>query len=277
MKLRSLTTLSLCLGAGCALSLQAGVVLLPSGTVGTAADYYSGTNPGQAGWYYGDIRNNGTIGGTSTYDRTSTLATSTAPGTVGSLEINMTSGADKVGLNQYFGPGATIDAFALSDLLGASYDWYRSSSSTNPAQQAPALFFTVFDPTVGSFGLKYEPTYNGFGSTMATDAWQTSLIGDATNLWSWNAPSSAWNFSVTLGDWKTLFPNAQVVAMGVDAGSGWNGQFSGAVDFISVDRTGTTNDLFYDFQVVAVPEPATALMGLTGLFLIGLVSRRKRP
>jgi hypothetical protein len=254
------------------------VVVLPGETIGTVADAWSSTNPGQQGWYFGDIRNSGTVGITKTYDRTSAAAAAAFPGSQGSLEFNLTSGADKGGLNQYFNSSAAVAAFPLLDLVGAAYDWFRSSSSTNSAGQAPALFFSIDTKTAdGVIGVKYEPTYNGFGSSLPTDAWQTSTITGTTNLWSWNAPGRSWVFNIALQDWKTIYPNALVTGMGVDAGSGWNGVFSGAVDFITVDRTGTANDLFFDFQVAdaAVPEPGTlAIWGTFGG--LGLIAARRR-
>jgi hypothetical protein len=111
---------------------------------------------------------------------------------------------------------------------------------------------------------------------MPTDVWQTSVIDGNTNLWSWNAPGNSFDFGITLTDWKSIYPNALVTGMGIDAGSGWNGEYSGAADFVTVDRTGTANDQFFDFQVVApVPEPATfAIWGIFGG--LGLIAARRR-
>ena len=220
---------------------QATVVVYPDETVGTFLDAWSPTDPGLEGWFYGDIRQAGTMGATTTYDRTSSEASIVAPGTSGSLEINLTSGADKAGFNQYF-----TTPFPLSDLEGAGYDWYRDSLSTNPTQQAPALFFQ-FDAdgnlgTADTIEIKYEPIYNGVGPSMPVNSWQTAVINDTTHLWSWNAPGDEFVFDLDLNDWKTKYPNAVVTWMGVDAGSGWNGIFSGAVDSVVVDRSGTAND-----------------------------------
>ncbi len=251
--------------------LQAGVIVYPTVTIGTAADAWSTTDPGLGGWYYGDIRNSGTVGVTTTYDHTSSTAAATYPGSQGSLEFTLTSGSDKAGFVYSFD-----NPFALGGLVGASYDWYRSSTSTNPQTQAPALFFWVDVDgdlsTSDTIGLKYEAVYNGFGQSMPEDAWQTSVIDASTNLWSWDDANHAWNNYITLAQWLTYHPNAIVTGMGVDVGSGWNGEFSGAVDFIAV------NNLFFDFQVApssSVPEPTTiAIWGMFGG--LGLIATQRR-
>jgi hypothetical protein len=264
------------------LELHAGIVSVPGATTGTSADAWSGAAPGLDGWYYGDIRNSGTVGITTTYDRTSAGAASTLPGSSGSLEFNLTSSSDKAGFNQYFGGSAPVDVFQLVDLEGMFYDWYRSSTSTNPATQSPSIFIWIDadgdSGTSDTYGLKYEAIYNGVSSPMPEDAWQTALITGSTNLWSWNAPSApAGTYNSTLDGWKGLFPNAVVTGMGIDVGSGWNGNFSGAVDFVGLDFAGTANDLFYDFQVTAaIPEPSFVLGGLTSAVLGLLMLRRRR-
>ncbi|MFV2070384.1 MAG: hypothetical protein ACC645_25750 [Pirellulales bacterium] len=254
---------------------EATVVLAPPGTVGTVADAWSATDPGTAGWFYGDIRATGTVGTTTTYDRTSGEAAGSFPASLGSLEYNLSGSADKAGFNQYF-----ATPWALSDLDGAGYDWYRDSSSTNSNVQAPALFFQFdSDGDTGTggdtYGIKYEPIYNGVGPVMPTDAWQTAAIGGTTNLWSWNAPGDTFDFGLDLNYWKSTYPSAVVTWMGVDTGSGWAGQFTGAVDFVIVDRTGTANDQFFDFQVV--PEPSRAVLFAMCLAGVGLVRRRAHP
>jgi hypothetical protein len=255
---------------------SAAVTGVYANTVGTFANAWSpiGGQPGSQGWYWGDIRNAGTVGITTTYDRTAPATDLLYPNNLGgSLEFNLTQGSDKAGFNM-----ALLAAQPLSTLDSASYDWYRNSSSTNNTAQAPAFFFYI-DPdglNLGSsptFGLKYEPVYDGF-LTAPTDVWTTSNIISSTNLWSWNSPNPVDNFvnyGLDLNDWKTSYPNGMIVGLGLDAGSGWVGQFSGAADFVTLDFTGTANDQTYDFTVI--PEPTHALAGI--LCLAGMFIRRR--
>lgn len=256
-------TLPSILLTGCVLgnlAAHAGVVVYPDDTIGTATDAWSTTDPGIAGWYYGDIRNSGTVGITRSNDRTSSEAATNYPGSSGSLEFVLTGGSDKAGFNLYFDP--TVTSIRLADIESMSYDWYRDSSSSNPAVQVPALFMWVDRDgdlnTADVVGIKYETVYNDYPAGAPTNSWQTSTISDQTNLWSWNAPGYAWVFyGYTLSFWKSTYPDGVVIGIGVDAGSGWNGFFLGNVDFITIDLVGTDNDLFYDFQVA----PAFVVIG----------------
>lgn len=78
----------------------------------------------------------------------------------------------------------------LADLSSASFDWYRASTSTSPANQMPAFRIVVdidgdlVNSTTDIAYLVYEQVCNEAGGSSApTDAWQTSAIGRTTNLW----------------------------------------------------------------------------------------------
>ena len=231
-------------------SVRADIIGVEYKVTGTADDSYSEI-PSLPGFLFWDIRNSGTLCISDAYDRRSGESiTQFGSEAYGSMEYSLESSADKAGFTYIF-----PEPFPFSELLGGGYDWYRDAISDNPPAQSPALFFTIdADGDEGTtddrFGLKYEAIYNGITSPMPEDTWVTAVIGSTTNLWSHNAPEVAdrFVFNITLSDWQTEYPDATVLLVGCDAGSGWDGVFKGAVDLIQIETPSGTQT--FDFELV---------------------------
>lgn len=162
----------------------------------------------------------------------------------------------------------------LADLSSASYDWYRASSSTNPAVQVPAFRIVVdIDGNLGTTDLAYlvyEQVYNEAGGWSApTDAWQSKSIGGSTFLWV--AQPGVGNeevFTRTLADyqagtytptpgWSQITGNSVVLGIMMGIGSGWAGAFTGAVDNAAITMGGASPVVMTsNFEVNVAIAPA---------------------
>ncbi len=191
----------------------------------------------------------------------------------GSFEMTLSDGSGKATLFNYAYPGEL-----LSDISDLTYATYRSSSSTNPAAQYPGLNIEVDYVGDGASytTLVWEPIYAYGPAQLATDEWQTwdAMAPSQTSFgggwWSTHAIPGVCAFSCYVS-WQTIVennPNAKIVGgFGVNIGSGWNGEFTGAVDALSITTgEGTTT---YDFEPEAGFNP-------TGKATFGFVSKYKK-
>lgn len=218
-------------------------------------------------WQQRNVRENGTVGITTDYARSGNGSISF--GTAGTKD-------SKADLEIYFST-----PLLLSDFDGGSYDWFRDSASTIGAAPAPAYRLALANGDGNWAGyLVYEPYENG---SVPVDSWQTALIDTTTSqLWSTHAsvafpdPCAGSRLSClhSISEWSTANAGYQVIGISTGVGSGWNpGTFVGAVDNVSFTFDGESSS--FNFEVSAVPEPATWAMMIAGFGLAGAALRRR--
>jgi hypothetical protein len=224
-------------------------------------------------WLRENFRAGTGIGITTTYARSGN----------GSLEFTGTNGASKADLEYYFSGVHT-----LSDLTSLGYDWYRASTSTNPAAQVPSLRLLVGDTSGNAIGyLVYEPIYNGYSSPLPTDQWETSTFDPSTSIlwWSQFGKGIDENYTRTLNDWiagdhtagfDTLSGDNRILGLSTGVGSGWNGVYDMAVDNVMVGFNSQPSTTF-NFEVQSVPEPSSfAMLSIAGLSALAVSRIRRR-
>ncbi len=244
-----------------------------------------GSNQGQAvgatGWVYNNVRGGGTVGINDSLPRSGTGSVSfSSPSGAGKADIEFL-GSPTLFMGNYF---ATTSLGAFSDFTGMSYEWFRSSASTNPATQMPSLRILLdrdgnLNTTNDRGGLVFERVYNG--GVVPVDGWTLDTIAGNTFLWNFGLGGSEMNinatpyaYDATLDEWKAYLGDAVILGFSSGIGSGWNGNFVGAVDNISWTIAGqetTTN-----FEVrggTPIPEPAS--LAVLGLGLMGLAGLRR--
>ena len=224
-------------------------------------------------WIQNNVRGNGVVGITTDYARSGN----------GSIYLSTDgSGPSKADMEYYFS-----QPLLLSDFTGGSYDWLRDPAGTNTSTAIAPAYRLIVSNAQGGFGyLVYEPYNQPGGQPVAQGSWQTSTIDTLTSLF-WATGN---NFTIPapggsgpscqsclhdLSDWSSANAGAHVLGFSTGAGSGWNGgTFAGAVDNFSFAFGG--NSQTYNFEVAAVPEPATWAMMITGFGLAGAALRRRR-
>ncbi|MCS7025883.1 MAG: PEP-CTERM sorting domain-containing protein [Bryobacteraceae bacterium] len=238
---------------------------------------------GSSGWYYNNVRNNGTVGVRASFPYLSS----------GSVFFQSPSGAAKADIEylpnaaNVFGnyvSGASLGRF--SDLQSFSYSWYRSSSSTVASHLHPVMRVLLdadgnLATTGDRGGLVFERVYNS--GSVAVNTWVSDTVSSGTYLWNFglglgfaaNINATPFAYDATLAEWQAYFPNALVIGFSAGVGSGWNGVFSGAVDSISWSLAGQS--LTFNFEVAPaadIPEPSTLLLTASGAALLLLSLRR---
>ncbi len=270
-------TIALCATLLSSAAVAAPVIVLPADV---------GTVPGLNQWYRTNFRDVST-GFTS--NTTGAITGANPRDGNGSVQMTSTDGTGKVDFAYIWG---FVSGRTLGNLNTLSYDWYRSSTSTNPGAQQPA-FRLVYDAdgasaTVDDRGyLIWESTYNGGGATVATDQWVSSnMLGG--NFWQrqFSPGFTVENYETNLNEWMNgprpvdgdvLSAITAILGIEFGIGSGWNGVFNGYVDNPTF-RFGTEAVSTFNFELRApnaVPEPGgLALFGL-GLAAWRFVPRRK--
>ena len=238
---------------------------------------------GTSGWYYNNVRDNGAVGirtnypfngNGSVYMRTPTLDAEAG--------IEFLGNALTIGVPGNF---YSVTAIApLKHLVSVSYSWYRDSASSVAGHLHPVLRILLDADgdlnTVGDRGgLVWESVYQLYPYTAPTNTWVTQTITDSSWLWNFglggtlmDIDGDGYAHNSNLAAWKAYFPNAVIIGFNMGLGSGWTGNFIGAVDNISWTINGITTTT--NFEVV--PEPTTmALFGLGLLGAAGGLLRRK--
>lgn len=227
-------------------------------------------------WLRRNVRDGSAVGISTTY----------ANGGNGSFEFSGTSSTSKADIEYY------SDFGTLAGFTTASFDWYRDSSSTVTGNLHPVIRL-LYDndgniATEGDQGaLVFEIAYNTPGS-VPENTWVTSTVNLSSIVWQVSYGNGVNEiYSRTVSDWTSytqgvtefntgqdaLSGTTRIIGLSLGFGSGWNGQFAGAVDNISFSSSspGATSLSATNFEVV--PEPTSALLGALGsLFLL----RRRR-
>lgn len=242
-------------------------------STGTRSTNPGGTLGGEAvvgdEWVQRNVRGNGEVGITTDYARSGN----------GSISFSLDgSNPSKADMEYYFST-----PLALSSFEGATYDWYRDSSSTNSGVQTASLRLLLSGPGVSFAQLIFEPYYQGAPANVATDTWVTSTLNWSSTVWSpgnsvLTPPPGSSTCAIgcfsTLSNWATANQNLNVIGFSTGAGSGWTaGPFKGAVDNVGFTFAG--DEQSFNFEVSAVPEPTTWALMISGFGLAGAALRRR--
>lgn len=257
------------------------IVTAPAGASQTVDPF-----PGYMTWYRDDVRPGATAGITATYPRSGT----------GSMLLTNNGSAAKANVALYVDP-ALYPFTSLGSFLGYGYEYYRNGASTAADHLAPAIRLLIdadgSNATTNDRGsLIYEPIYNGV-TTVATNQWVSVGVGATTNLWWFQSGVGVEEvYNRTLADYQAgtytptagfaqLSGNSLVYGINFGTGSGWAGNFEGAVDNVYATVGSpigpVTQSWNFEAPVTATPEPASlALLGTGLLALGGVAVRRKR-
>jgi hypothetical protein len=248
----------------------------------------AGQAVGSSGWYYNNVRNGGTEGINGTYPRSGNGSVQMGGPANAKADIEYLANGVKFGTNYE----ATGSLGKFSQFSAMSYDWFRNSSSTNDARQAPALRILLdrdgnLATTGDRGGLVFEMVYNSAGGPVSTDVWNSIAVGAATNLWNfglglgntYDLNGSGYAFDDTLAQWQasSLMTNAVILGFSSGIGSGWNGTFDGAVDNIGWTIDGASRTTNFELaEVTAIPEPGSLALVAAALTGLGLTLRRRQ-
>ena len=150
----------------------------------------SSANLGQAigtsGWYYNNVRANGTAGIDGTYARSGNGSLHFSGPANAKADVEFLPNA--IPFLGNYNSAASLGSF--SAFVGMSYEWYRNSTSTTDVRQMPALRVLIdrdgdLTTTNDRGGLVFERVYNEGADQSAapTNAWTSETIGASTFVW----------------------------------------------------------------------------------------------
>jgi hypothetical protein len=240
-----------------------------------------------------------------TATRPDTLA---GAGDTGSLELHGDRTRFVIG-SLYGTNGPTgSNGFALSSLSSFTFDWNVDTVGQIQPHGSPAARVIVADNNGARTELIWEQVYNGgkAGTEITQDQWinagansvwyanvrgpggaqlstfkansQADTTGFTTEGGSgagvvYNASGSQIN--QTLSAWTQYFSaDARVIGLSFGVGSTVGSNFTGFVDNAAITTTAGVDRL--NFDVAAVPEPATWAMMLVGFGMVGASARYRR-
>lgn len=238
-----------------------------------------GTGIGSTGWSYNNVRTDSTVVGI----RNNLPRSGNA-----SAFFDTSTNSGKADVEYYLNPtisGLTGNRSAalntanslglLGNLSALSYDWYRDGTSSVAGHLHPVLRLYLWDSSTGNQGyVVFERVYNGFAASVPTDTWITDdVLGGNYRMWSTNTLPNGGQYyteNIRLSNWINTYGNFHVMGISAGVGSGWTGNFRGAVDNVTIGFG--QNISTYNFEIV--PAPGAALLGLLGLGLVGALKRR---
>ena len=223
------------LGAVTTVVLATTFGLASAGGASAATETVNETNLG-VDWFQEDQRGSGAIAFTNAYGAPAGLGS-------GSLQLTSPASTDKANLYNHDALGTS-----LSDVTELNYWTYRSGDSTEPLGiAAPSFQLQVDfngDATGGFSTLVYEPYLDQGNDAVDTGVWQQWDV-DAGKLWSSRPYAEGTNVVVAGGggcpcysvaDLAAAFPDAVVLGIGVNVGSGNTG-YVVAADGVTINGT----------------------------------------
>lgn len=264
-----IATAALVAGPRPALAVGGAVIIDPSDTTTNPA-----ANLGQ--WGPINVRNGGSVALTCDNPRNGD----------GSIAFGSPSGNAKADFANYWG---VVAGRTLGNLSAFSYEWYRDSSSTNPAVQVPALRLSYLTQAGESGYLIYEPVYNDYPGGAPTNSW-TSSNAFVGNFWmrAFGPGRTIDDYNISLAEWianadeegspidddqdgdvpHVLSANTIITGVEVGVGSGWNGVFTGHADTIRI-AFGAGDDTTWNFEGACAPTTGslkvTKVVNLDGI------------
>nr|WP_309643010.1 PEPxxWA-CTERM sorting domain-containing protein [Phenylobacterium sp.] len=245
----------------------------PNGTTSTKAGARVSEAPAAGDWQQANVGGGATVGITKTYGDGPNGGAGN-----GSAYFASVDGTSKADMQYYLAAPVALSAFA-----GGSYDWYRDVASSNDPLQTASYRLLLTNGAVFT-NLIYEPVYQTNPQVLAVPEglWQTQTITTSSNFWSSNAnlalPGGLGCHSCAQGasfsSWAAANSGFSIYGFSTGVGSGWNGPFQGAVDNFSFTLNGQTES--FNFEVSAVPEPATWAMMIIGFGAVGTMVRSRR-
>ena len=218
---------------------------------------------------------------------TAGITTTNPHGGNGSVQMSST---DATGKADYAYTWGFIAGRTLGNLTSASFDWYKSGTSS-ASVFAPAmrlLYDADGNPatTADQGYLIFEQVYNPNAASVLADQWISSDLM-TSNLWQrqFSPGFTVESYGVSMNDWKSganqpgnadqLGANTAILGIEFGIGSGWSGVFNGFVDNVSFGFGGNVTTFNFEAAAAAaVPEPGS--IALLGLGVFGLVGARRR-